>query len=335
MELIAGQLNKRMMQDLNLAYTPKCLEVKVAVAYANHDCLELFNKCIEHGKKLTFFGRYDENIPVSAGVVKWFLERKDRDAECRLISDFYHPKIIWWVGCGVYIGSANLSSRAWTQNVEVGTFISDDEMQMSGIDTQLGNIFFEIEDMSHGISPAFLEHLKKLVTLGQNSDKESSKLREKFEQERFFPKGKGLATGQKKSPKECALDKFKERWVDSLDKLWYIEKNITDDKNRPHWIPEATPKGVQTDQFLFAYHHFFVGGFNGDIYVVKAHEKNKNRKNEALQEAVNWWRESDFDYSKLEIMVSITAPRLKELLSRDKILTLSLDQFCEMLSKVH
>jgi phosphatidylserine/phosphatidylglycerophosphate/cardiolipin synthase-like enzyme len=48
--------------------------------------------------------------------------------QCRLVSDCYHPKVIWWCGLGAYIGSANLTNRAWVKNIEVGTFLSHQDL---------------------------------------------------------------------------------------------------------------------------------------------------------------------------------------------------------------
>lgn len=39
-----------------------------------------------------------------------------------------HAKVIWWRGYGVYVGSANLTSAAWYNNIEAGVFFSESEI---------------------------------------------------------------------------------------------------------------------------------------------------------------------------------------------------------------
>jgi phosphatidylserine/phosphatidylglycerophosphate/cardiolipin synthase-like enzyme len=75
----------------------------------------------------------------------WFLLQKSSDLVCKLIPDILHTKVIWWEGVGVYIGSANLSGRAWHSNIEAGVFIEQDEMEAQNLEEQLIGFFAELD----------------------------------------------------------------------------------------------------------------------------------------------------------------------------------------------
>jgi phosphatidylserine/phosphatidylglycerophosphate/cardiolipin synthase-like enzyme len=124
MRFIAGPLNKQLLQNLLAEVIEPCTRVRAAVAYANRDNLQLFEACAKHLKPLEFFGRYDYTVAVDPPVLKWFLDKASPNFDCKLVPDILHAKVIWWVDAGAYIGSANLSDRAWISNIEAGTFLS-------------------------------------------------------------------------------------------------------------------------------------------------------------------------------------------------------------------
>ena len=135
MRFIAGPLNRQLLQNLLAEIIEPCTRVRAAVAYANRDNLQLFEACARHLKPLEFFGRYDYTVAVDPAVLKWFL-------------DILHAKVIWWVDAGAYIGSANLSDRAWISNIEAGTFLSHDELVETGMERELLHFFEEVASMA-------------------------------------------------------------------------------------------------------------------------------------------------------------------------------------------
>jgi hypothetical protein len=336
MKMIAGQINGQMLQNLLSQNIHECSEVRVAVAYASYDCIDLFNACETHAKPLVFFGRYDETVPVAPSVIKWFLDRKaNPELRCCMVSDFYHPKVIWWVGQGAYIGSANLTSRAWSQNVEVGVFIPDEELESQGLAAELELIFDEIDARSDPIDEGFYKHLLELVAIGKDAYNAGEKLKASFEDKRYFAKGKGLATGARRSASARRLEKFQRNWQQTLQLLREIALRVSRPENKPAWIPSTVPSGAQADQFLHAYYYHFVKGGRGSSFLASAHAKNKGSLTRALDEAVDWWKRDYVDYSNEQNMLLKWAPRLKELLSKDRLLNLNKDEFCEALSMVH
>lgn len=112
MRFIAGPINGQLLENLLLEVMEPCTRVRAAVAYASRDNLKLFKACQQHLRPLEFYGRYDHTVPVDPPVLKWFLDMASPNFDCRLVPDILHAKVIWWVGAGAYVGSANLSDRA-------------------------------------------------------------------------------------------------------------------------------------------------------------------------------------------------------------------------------
>src|SRR2546426_628010 len=108
MKIIAGQLNGNFLRDHLLSSSDTVEWVKAAVAYANGDP-ELFKFCTDNSIPLEFWGRLDSGVPVTTNILKRFLTLGP-NYRCALVYECFHPKLIWFGGYGVYIGSANLTS---------------------------------------------------------------------------------------------------------------------------------------------------------------------------------------------------------------------------------
>jgi phosphatidylserine/phosphatidylglycerophosphate/cardiolipin synthase-like enzyme len=117
------------------------VDAAVAYIFAEHPFLET---CWNEKKPLLLYGRYDHTGPISPGVLDWFLSKSKQSAnfELRLVPDIFHPKVIWWRGVGVYIGSANLSNRGWNGNFEAGVYLSEGELQENEMRDDLEAFFF-------------------------------------------------------------------------------------------------------------------------------------------------------------------------------------------------
>ena len=113
MKLIAGRLNKPLLRDLVSNLTEDCTSVRAAIAYADRKNTQLFDACAELMKPLIFYGRYDDSVAIAPEMLRWFLDKRSPNLICKLVPDLLHAKVIWWVGAGVYVGSANLTERAW------------------------------------------------------------------------------------------------------------------------------------------------------------------------------------------------------------------------------
>lgn len=333
MELVAGALNKRWLQNLAAHHTPECTEVLAAVAYASADNLELFEACKRHSKPLTYYGRYDESVPVAPAVVKWFLDQRSPNFTCRMVPDILHAKVIWWVGVGVYIGSANLTNRAWSSNIEAGTFLTDEELAAGPMLEELRSFFDVTDARAEAIDDRFYLHLLELQRQRADLDRAENDFMRRAK--RHFPEGAGLVTVDKGKAQDRAFAEFSRRWRESLQILRDISQKVIRDENRPDWIPNGTPAGAQGDQFVHAYYYQFIGGHKGGHLVDAAYEKNRLNPAGALEHALVWWKRAEFDNRQERRSLLEWAPDLKDMLSRTRIRTLSKDEFCHAMSMVH
>jgi hypothetical protein len=297
--------------------------------------MQLLESCLEHAKPLTFYGRCDYSAPVSAAVLKWFLDKRSLNLICKLVPDFLHAKLIWWVGVGAYVGSANLTERAWTANIEAGIFVPQDEMESTSMIEELRTFFDVVDARAQPIDDALYRHIVELERRNEALSRASAAAREKFDATRKLPAGKSLASVDRIAAADRAFEEFQRRWRQALQVLRDIAARVSTDEYRPEWIPRETPPGAQADQFIHAYYYKNIQGGLGGGRVDAAFEQHRANPESALQDALKWWRNCDFDYHHEQRTLLVWAPRLRDLLARGRLLALSKDEFVEALSMVH
>ena len=105
-------------------------------------------------------------------------------------------------------------------------------------------------------------------------------------------------------------------------------------ENRPKWIGESAPAGAQADQFLHA--HYYQRTFDGrKANYATFYERNKNRRAQALSEAVNWWRQLPAAPTSEDEMLNVTASFLRTALSEDRLRSMTLADFKDVCMGVH
>jgi hypothetical protein len=234
---------------------------------------------------------------------------------------------------GAYIGSANLTNRAWASNIEAGTFLTEEELAGGPMLEEL-RTFFEVTDArAEAIDDRFYQHLLELQR--GRSDLDQAEYNFKRRVKRYFPEGRGLVSVEKDQAQDRAFAEFSRRWRESLQVLKDISEKVTQDKNRPDWIPKGTPAGAQADQFVHAYYYQFVGGHKGGHLVDAAYAKHRLNPEDALEAALAWWKEAEFDNKQERRSLLDWAPQLKDMLSRTRIRTLSKGEFCLAMPMVH
>lgn len=181
MRFIAGPLNKQLLTNLLTELIEPCTRVRAAVAYVNHKNMQLFEACERHLKPLEFFGRYDHTVAISPEALKWFLDKASPNYECKLVPDILHSKVIWWVDAGVYIGSANLSDRAWDSNIEAGMFLSHEEIIDSGMELELIHFFEKVDECARPLSKEIYQEQLLLARGRTELDKADYVHEQKFE----------------------------------------------------------------------------------------------------------------------------------------------------------
>lgn len=331
MELLLNGINGNYLRNILLKAEKETERVDAAVAYATQNDL-LFDWCWENKVPLRFWGRFDEQVPVSIHVLERFLARRSGRYVCKLVRQF-HPKVIWWRGFGAYIGSANLTQSAWWNNVEAGIFLTEAEMVDGGHDLELEQFFNEIE--SHA-APLTQELFDLMAERNKELGRRKAAQRpadEAFLATTLVPDFSGLARSSEKTAGEKRKQSFLNEWHSTLQVIRNISVRISEDGNRPSWVGATAPLGAQADQFLHA--HYYQNTFDGQRADFETHfNRNRSDPDAALEAAIRWWRTLPDSVGENK-MLNKTAPALRRAFSEEYLPRLSEDQFVKVLGRVH
>ena len=324
--LISNITNPSILDDIS--------EVKCAVAYGN-DMRELFDICYQYKIPLTFYCRNDYQIPVSPHMLQWFIGKQKNNIICKLVGRFFHAKTIWIVGYGVYIGSANLTQRAWYNNIEAGIFLSEYEIENYQMREQL-ELFFEYLDDSKNyilLSQEIINQLKdreeryqkirNLIVEFENNEKLSN----------IPPVGDNPLAVDKQIAQEKSKNQFIKEWNSTLEFLREIAADISI-AYRPIWVSETIPKTTQADQFLHAYYYQYVVQNKKSMHR-ELNSINKNNRAKALANAMDWWKNTLSPPSKEDKQFYDWGPSILELAIKCKTSLLNRSEFIDLCCKIH
>lgn len=324
------------IHNAHMRCVDECSEIKAAIAYGSKDNMGFLRDCQERGRPLEFFGRYDGSCPVDPEILRWFLDAKSPNLIYRAVAKYLHAKVIWWVGAGVYIGSANLTDRAWNKNFEAGVFMSDDELEHFGLLPELEAFFDGLRATSRELSDEIYKEQLKLFTQRRELMRKLRDIEDRFNDTDPF-----VAASQNPIaavPEKSASTRFKlfsDEWNKTLNLMRTIAHHVSKPENTPNWMPTGIPSGAQADQFLHAYYFRRVRPGS----VKDAHEfmfeQHKANRDLALQDALRWWKQGDYEYEQELRMLSVNAPLLRSLFAKDKLLNISETEWIEALPFVH
>lgn len=118
--------------------------------------------------------RYDHTVPVQPQLLTQLMRNSNNNIFCQLIPDVLHSKIIWWKYYGAYIGSANLTNRAWWTNIETGMFFTEEELVANNIIPQLDDFFNELSSLEKAIplSQSIIDEQKGILKLRKKAGAE-------------------------------------------------------------------------------------------------------------------------------------------------------------------
>lgn len=334
MELITGFSNPPRLAALNSAAMLSSESVDAAVAYVS-DERTLIDACMRNRVKLTLWARYDFSMPVSDAVIERFLHSPSLEFSLRVVPDIFHPKVIWWHGFGAYIGSANLTQRAWTGGIEAGLFLTDEELAVYALDDELTTFFQQVDERSYRVNQQFLEHARALEKAMDAYYREEANARKVFEESR-----KALGISPLNSlfdithvpSKDRRQTEFLKEWNATITLLRGIANRVT--AYRPAWIAESVPAGAQADQFLHAFYYNQVArgrsaGFQ-HLYL-----ENHKRIDAAVAEALTWWQGLQTAPTNEDEMLATRLPRLQHLLQKHRLPSLTREEFSEVCTLVH
>lgn len=311
MRLIMGGINGHYLLNIIANCASDKEEVLAAVAYAADGSL-LFEWCWQNQIQLKFYSRLDDGVAVTVPILADFLSKKSPDFVFRLVQH-HHAKVIWWRGVGVYIGSANLTDRAWYKNVEAGCFFSEEEIT-DEMASDLLDLFATLEENATPLTEEVIEEMKRRVRALTVAMPDSKG----FWASPSFKKWSGLVQTVPKSATDRKRQAFLEEWHATLQDLRDIGSRISQPENRPAWVNASAPAGAQADQFLHA--HYYRRTFDGRKANYAAFfERNHGRRDQALAEAMQWWRQLPAAPSSEDKMLNVTAPFLRSALTEQRL----------------
>jgi hypothetical protein len=346
MKVILGMLNNELLINLASRAGTFCSQVDAAVAYAQGSDHPLLKACKEKGLKLTFYGLLDEDGAVGVPFLKELLAWGPSRAEVRLVKGNFHPKVIWWRGFGAYVGSANLTHKAWFNNVEAGVFFEEAELISTGAGAELDDMFEYLSKHSIPVTNEVIEKLDRLTQDRRPVLDQESKLKAKFSQLfGHLPENPGLTVKPPKGVKENkALKRFTVEWMATLQLMRGLAREFAALKLRPTWVdPDAQP-AIHFDQFLHAYYYDYVRGgldeeedeeLSGVEKVEASFAKHRSNPAAGLKEAAKWWASLPTDVHGEEAFIRETAPDMQKRLSREAVKTMGLPEFTEAVRYVN
>lgn len=330
MKLIANGLNGEFFRSCLPPPGKEIDGVVAAIAYGD-DKTTLLEHCIKNHHRLDIWMRYDHTVPVSPAFLSKLLANVKNNIFCKLIPDRLHSKVIWWKGYGAYIGSANLTERAWYSNIEAGIFFTESDLYSSNLIEQLEEFFDNLASLDScvDLSKEIIDEQRQLLKLKVELEKKERELIKK----RKIREWGGVNFFDNKKTKDRRKESFHKEWESTFS----IIKSISDQINdyRPAWISEDTPKFWQTDQFLHAYYYKKVHQQDNTYPFEDYHRTNSKNPQAVLMNMLSWWKIQSVPPSNEDIHLGIYAPYIREHLSKNNIDSLTEDKLYQIFSYTH
>ncbi|WMW80121.1 phospholipase D-like domain-containing protein [Undibacterium cyanobacteriorum] len=288
---------------------------------------DFIGNCVQNRYRLDIWMRYDHTVPVAIPLLRRLLKHHKDNVFCKLIPDVLHSKVIWWKGYGAYIGSANLTDRAWNSNIEAGIFLTEADLQQSGMHIELESYFENLRDIDEAIplSEDLIAEMEAIEATRKDTYDLGKKLRK-------TPIWAGPAFIEKKKAAIRSKENFRKEWQSTLTELRKIGEALSN--KRPTWINEDTPINWQIDQFLHGYYYNRVGDHHAKPYE-DYFKKNFADPQAALTSAITWWNSTNSAPSSEDETFEVNAPTIRRLLSRENILNLSINELAEVCGNTH
>jgi len=326
----ANKLNGSFLRNVLPGESVEVDWVRAAIAYGS-DGTTLVKNCLEHGRRLDIWMRYDHTVPVEPRLLRLFLRNTGKNIFCTLIPDVLHAKVIWWKNYGVYVGSANLTERAWVSNIEFGVFIPEQDLEANGGITEIDGFFESLIscDAAQQLTEEIIQEQEGILRL---REKEQRKIELESQRLRSIKKWEGPAFTSSDKALDIRKESFIKEWRNGLSFLRDIADKAPN--YRPRWLNQDVPAAWQADQFLHAFYYNKV--VDGVRHPFDEHYQ-KNRKNPAasMLAELKWWSELDVPPSSEDVNCHIRAPVIRRYLVKNKVRSISLEEFSEVLQANH
>lgn len=305
--------------------------VKAAIAYGS-DETTLIQNCLSLGKRLDIWMRYDHTVPVSPALLTHLQRSEKRNIFCKLVPDVLHAKVIWWRGYGAYIGSANLTERAWISNIEFGVFLSEAELEAARSIDELEMFFDALESCEECI--AITDDLireQEAIQRARRGLEGDLDLKTKAMRSRPVWGGPAFVAGR-----QAMVDRrkaaFLKEWREGASILAGLAEQAPE--HRPRWLNPDVPPAWQADQFLHAYYYNQV--VDGPAHPYEDfYQRNYKNPAAAVKAALQWWSGLASPPSEEDVNCHERAPLIRRLLAPSNLEHLSQDELYELLQANH
>lgn len=331
MQLVANGVNKNFLASHLPPAGTEIDGVLAAIAYGNDDNEKLVQNCVDLGCRLDIWMRYDHTVPVQPSLLRKLLRNSNMNIFCKLIPDVLHSKVIWWRGYGAYIGSANLTGRAWTTNIEAGVFFDDSEILSNGMDIQLEGFFETLENdcESYALSMDIVEEMEEF----QRQRREIGKINAESRKKRKIKPWGGLSNVDVKKAKDRKRIRFHQEWSGTIQILNDIAETVTE--FRPKWLDETVPASWQADQFLHAFYYNEVNEGGNRYPYEEFYSRNARNPASAMRRALEWWSKLPNPPSEEDVNLYTRAPYIRDHLKEEKILSLDVSALVKICEHTH
>jgi hypothetical protein len=329
MQFIANHINGSYLRDVLPPFGAEVDGVLAAIAYGS-DEEHFLKNCIDNKYRLDIWMRFDHTVPVKIPLLKKLLNLTSKNIFCYQIPDILHSKVIRWQGYGAYVGSANLTDRAWLTNIEAGVFIKDLELIESGLVAELDGFFDRLRklEQSFPLSKEIIEEIEQI----NKARSGIFKIDEISKKMRTVKEFHGLHCSSRSDSQERRKEAFRIEWNEALTILRSIAKDVIN--YRPAWVKENIPSAWQADQFLHAYYYNNVREGNRHPYE-EFYQANKRNPSSALQETLAWWKSLKEPPTREDQTFYESAPYIQKMLSKDHILKLTQGEFQKICEYTH
>lgn len=194
--------------------------------------------------------------------------------------------------------------------------------------TEVKLMFDTLEENSTPLTDELLEVMEKRYKKLSNQDLDSRD----FWNSTCFKKWSGLNVASNIGS-DNNKRRFLNEWHSTLQDLRNIADRLNLDENRPNWVHKDAPAGAHVDQFLHAFYQTTLDGRRAQYN--EFYDRNKHRREEALTDAIYWWRNLSEAPGEEDKILNSVAPFLRKNLSKESIENLDKNKFIEICNNIN
>lgn len=313
----------------------------ISASIAYNSCPNLLDQCIKKMINLEWWGLFNEEMSTDVKLIEKALS--STYITFYSITNNFHSKLIYFHDYGLYIGSHNMTEKAFKQNIECGVFFYENEITEKQ-HKQLKEYFSFLRNNSKKFIKEDQIKIKLYSEKISGIDDETTSLKNKKkniflssfpELKSFVPKI--LLKYEKKIEISEEEKRFSQEWRNAHQILDKIEAALFINP-LPDFVKSNASRSSILDQVLYLYYETNTKhkGNNTKELIEEMFLKNRNRHNEAIQEAIDLWnkrmpnngcliRINDWGFKNLELLEilksrDLTKEEFKILFSQNNVL---------------